>query len=83
MMRTAVSITTTARRGTQIHTLANGHIRSHQVTSEGAEPFKTPTPAVFGNGGKMFGRQTRHGANTANLKYANTRRDGSVVNAFA
>ena len=45
-MRTAVSITTTARRGTQIHTLANGDIRSHQVTSEGAEPFKTPTPVV-------------------------------------
>ena len=35
MMRTAVSITTTARRGTQIHILANGDIRSHQVTSEG------------------------------------------------
>lgn len=59
-MRTAGSITTTARRGTQIHTLANGDIRSHQVISEGAEPFKTPTPPVFGNGGKLFGSKIRH-----------------------
>ena len=36
LMRTAVSITTTARRGTQIHIPASGDIRSHQVISEGA-----------------------------------------------